>query len=82
MPYDGEERRQHCDVHDEYHETLTRVATNTDWIIKALKAAMAVGGCIFTIIVIPVAVWLVNLDKRVTNIETRLTLHINPEKQK
>lgn len=83
MPkYEGEERRMHCGDHEEYHETLTRVATNTDWIIAALKRAAAITGAVLVVVIIPASLWLVNLDKRVSNLETRLTLHISPESKR
>lgn len=62
----------HCPQHSEYHETLITVANNTNWIISALKGGAAVAGAFFTVIILPASIWLINLDKRVTNIETHI----------
>lgn len=65
--------RRHCDDHDDFHETLTRVATNTEWLIKAMKTGLAVIGGIVTLVIIPTAIWLISLDKRVSFLEAQQT---------
>lgn len=71
--------QQHCGEHDELIGTVSKVDVNVEWIIKALKITGSITGVVITLIVIPTAIWLVSLNTRVTNLETRLTLHINPE---
>lgn len=71
--------QQHCGEHDELIGTVSKVDVNVEWIIKALKITGSIAGVVITLIVIPTAIWLVSLNTRVTNLETRLTLHINPE---
>jgi len=73
---------EHCETHDAMHETLTKVATNTDWIVRGLKWSLSLASGIVVLVVIPVALFLVNLDKRVTTLEMRLNLHVSPEKSK
>lgn len=67
-----ENNGHHCLDHEEYHAAIVRVATNTDWIISALKMGSTVLGVVFTAVIIPASIWMINLDKRVTYLENHI----------
>ena len=73
----GEDRRHHCGDHDSYHDIVEKVAINIEWIMKFLKVAGSITATTMVVIVIPTAIWLINLSARVGIIETKLDIHIN-----
>lgn len=78
MPrYEGEERRVSCLAHAEMIQTdahlkeiLARLETNTEWIMQSLKYALGIAGTIVCAVVIPFAVYISALDKRVDKQDT------------